>query len=86
MVLGILCLVSVTFAGFKVKNIKSKKAGQFQCSVTINGVTFAADLRIDGKAQKDYFYKELTPSNLIDMRLAVINNGEGEVILPLGEI
>jgi hypothetical protein len=85
-VLGILCFVSVLFAGFKVKNIKPKKAEQFQCRATINGVTYAADLLIDGKAQKDYFYKELTSSNRIAVRLAVINNGREDVILPVGAI
>jgi hypothetical protein len=49
-------------------------------------VTFAADLLLEGKEQKDFFYKELTSSNVIAVRLAVFNNGRNEVILPVEEI
>ena len=83
LVLSILCLASAVFAGFKVKNLKPKKPGQYQGSVTVAGVTYAADLLLDGKDQKEYFYKELTPANIIAVRLAIFNNGNDEVILPL---
>jgi hypothetical protein len=83
LVLEVLCLAVAALAGFRVKNIKPKKPEQFQSRVTIAGVTFAADLLLDGKDQKSYFYKELTPSNLIAVRLAVFNNGKDEVVLPL---
>jgi hypothetical protein len=84
--LGILCLISAVFAGFRVKNIKPKKPDQFQCRITVAGVTFAADLLLDAKDQKDYFYKELTPFKLIAVRLAIFNNGKDEVVLPLDDL
>jgi len=84
--LGILGFTCVSFAGFKVKLVKPKKPDQFQASTTVAGVTFAADLIVDGKQQKDYFYKELTPSNIIAVRLAVFNGGKEEVALPLDGI
>jgi hypothetical protein len=86
LILGILCLASAVFAGFKVKNLKSKKPEQFQGRITVAGVTYAADLLLDGKDQKDYFYKELTPVNIIAVRLAIFNNGTDEVILPLDDL
>jgi hypothetical protein len=86
LILGILWLAAAAWAGFKVKNIKPKKPEQFQSRLTIAGVTFAADLLLDGKNQKDYFYKELVPSNLIAVRLAVFNNGNDEVVLPLNDL
>jgi hypothetical protein len=83
LILLTLCLVAAVFAGFKVKNVKAKKPNQFQSSVTVAGVTYGADLLLDGKDQKLYFYKELTPSSIIAIRLAVFNNGNDEVILPV---
>jgi hypothetical protein len=83
LIIGILFLASAVFAGFKVKNLKPKKPEQFQGRATVAGVTYAADLLLDGKDQKDYFYKELTPVNIIAVRLAIFNNGNEEVILPL---
>jgi hypothetical protein len=77
------CLVSSAFAGFKVKLVKPKKPEQFQSFLTVGEVTYAADLVIDGKVQKDYFYKELTPSHVIAVRLAVFNRGGTKVVLPL---
>jgi len=74
------------FAGFKVKLVKSKKPEQFQTRVAANGVTFAADLLLAGKDQKEYFHKELTPSNVIAVRLAIFNGGSEEVTLPLAEL
>jgi len=82
----ILFLALNAFGKFKVKNIKSKKAEQFQSRIAVSGVTFAADLILKGKDQKKYFHKELTPSNLIAIRLAVFNKGKEEVILPLNEL
>ena len=86
LILLISCLASAVFAGFKVKNIKPKKPEQFQSRVTVAGVTYGADLLLDAKDQKVYFHKELTPSNLIAVRLAVFNNGKDEVILPLDSL
>jgi hypothetical protein len=83
---GILCLVSIAFPGFQVKNIKPKKPELFQSRVEVGGVIFAADLLLDGKDQKQYFHKELAPSNFVAVRLAVFNNGKEEVVLPLNEI
>jgi hypothetical protein len=79
----LLALVPSVDAGYKVKLIKSKKAEQFQTRFSAAGVTWAADLLFDGGAQKDFFYKELTPSNVIAVRLAVFNNGSGELVLPV---
>ena len=81
--LGVLCFTCASFAGFKVKLVKPKKPDQFQATMTVAGVTFAADLLVEGKQQKDYFYKELTPSNIIAVRMAVFNGGKEEVALPL---
>ncbi len=77
------CLVCTAFAGFRVKLIKPKKPEQFQSRVTEGAVTYAADLVIEGKDQRDYFYKELTPSHVIAVRLAVFNRGRGEVVMPI---
>jgi hypothetical protein len=79
----ILFLSTAAFAGFKVKNIKPKKPEQFQVQTTIAGVTYAADLLIEGGDQKAYFYRELIPFNLAAVRLAVFNGGREEVALPL---
>jgi hypothetical protein len=83
LVLGTLCLAFNAFAGYKVKNVKPKKPEQFQSRFTIAGVTYAADLLLDGKDQRGYFYKELTPFSFVAVRLAIFNNGADEVILPL---
>ena len=83
---GILCFALAASAGFKVKSIKPKKPEQFQSRVTLAGVTYAADLLLDGKEQKEYFYKELASSNLIVVRLAVFNKGNEDVVLPLDTI
>lgn len=81
--LGIFSFALAAFAGFKVKLVKPKKPDKFQASTTVSGVTYAADLLLEGRDQKDYFYKELTPSNVIAIRLAVFNGGKDEVVLPL---
>jgi hypothetical protein len=86
LVLCVLCFSLCAFAGFKAKSIRPKKPDQYQVQVTSAGVTFAADLLMDGKNQKEFFYKELTPSNIIAVRLAIFNNGKGEVILPVDRL
>jgi hypothetical protein len=81
-----LTFLPAAYAGYRVKLIKPKKAEQFQTKFSSAGVTWAADLLVENGAQKDFFYKELTPSNVIAVRLAVFNNGSGEVVLPLEAI
>ncbi len=78
------CIATFAFAGFKPKNIKAKKAEQFQARVTIGNVTYAADLLLEGRDQKDFFCKELTSAGVIAVRLAVFNNGNADVVLPDG--
>jgi len=78
--------VLTAVAGYKVKLVKPKKPSQFQASTAVDGVTYSADLLLEGKDQKDYFWKELTPSNIIAVRLAVFNSGKLEVVLPLDGI
>lgn len=72
------------FASFKPKNIRPKKPEQYQVRATVAGVTYAADLLLEGKDQKEFFYKELTSSNVIAVRLAVFNNSKDDVVLPDG--
>ena len=86
LVLIILCCAFTALGGFKAKRIKSKKPGQFQCITTVAGVTYAADLLLEGKDQKKYFYDALTPSSIIAVRLAVFNDGKEEVVLPLNNL
>ncbi len=81
-ILAVLFFSVSAFAGFKVKLVKAKKAEQFQARTTVGSVTYAADLLLDGKDQKDFFYKELTPSDIVAVRLAVFNAGKEEVQLP----
>ena len=82
----VLFSVLTVVAGYKVKLVKPKKPSQYQASTTVDGVTYSADLLLEGKNQKDYFCKELTPSNVIAVRLAVFNSGKLEVLLPLDGI
>ena len=82
----IVAMTGVASAGFKVKLIKPKKPEQFQTRASAKTVTYAADLLLDGKDQKDYFYKELTGSRLIAVRLAVFNGGRDDVLLPLDQL
>lgn len=81
-----LCLTFTAAAGFKAKTIKSKQADRFQTRTEIAGVIYAADLLLEGRDQKDYFYKELTSCDVIAVRLAIFNNSKGEVALPPGDI
>ncbi len=78
-----LSIVLSAFAGFKAKKVRPKKSDQYQARTTIEGVTYAADLLLDGKSQKDFFYKELTSSDVVAVRLAVFNEGKREIILPI---
>ncbi len=82
----VLCIAAPAFAGFKPKNIRPKKPEQYQTKAEAGGITYAADLLLDGKAQKDFFYKELTPSGVIAVRLAVFNKSGGGVVLPLDKL
>ncbi len=74
------------YAGFKPKNVRPKKPEQYQARRTAGSATFAADLLLEGRDQKDYFYKELAPSSVIAVRLAVFNNGRDEIVLPMDGI
>lgn len=80
---GIFCLALAAIAGFKPKVVKSKKPEQFQTRKTLGGVTVAADLLLDGENQRKIFYRELTPNNVIAVRLAIFNNSQNEVLIPL---
>lgn len=82
----LLALATPAFPGFKPKNIRPKKPEQYQASVTAGQLICAADLLLEGKTQKDFFYKELAPSGIIAVRLAVFNNARAAVVLPLEEI
>jgi len=84
--LGLIGLAAFAWAGFKVKLVEAKKPEKFQVHVTVDGVTFAADLLLDEKAQKKYFYKELCASDIIALRLAIFNQGGASVVLPLEEL
>ncbi len=82
----IFCMAATAVAGFKAKVIKSKKPQQFQAHTIVSRVTFAADLLLDGKDQRNFFYKELAPSNVIALRLAIFNDSPGEVVMPVNGI
>jgi len=82
----IFCVAATVVAGFKAKVIKSKKPQQFHTHIVVSRITFAADLLLDGKDQKDFFYKELTPCNVIALRLAIFNDSPGEVVMPVNGI
>jgi hypothetical protein len=84
--IGVMGFIIPALAGFKVKLVKPKKPEQFQVHTSAAGVTYAADLLLEGKDQDDYFYKELSPSNVISVRLAVVNGGNEEVVLPLEQM
>ncbi len=77
-------LIAVNAAGgFKAKTVRPKKAEKFQVHAVSSGITFAADLLLNGKDQTDFFFKELNPYNLIALRLAVFNGSGNEIIIPL---
>ncbi len=82
----LLCISAAGYAAFKPKNVRPKKPEQYQTRVAAGGVTYAADLLLEGKSQKDFFYKELTPSGIIAVRLAVFNNSRGGLVLPLDKM
>ncbi|MBM3790378.1 MAG: hypothetical protein FJW35_08510, partial [Acidobacteria bacterium] len=73
----------LALAGFKVKLVKPKKPDKFQVQVTADRIIYAADLLLEAKEQKKYFYKELASANIVAVRLAVFNQGAGDVVLPL---
>lgn len=79
-------LIGSAFAEFRVKLIKPKKPEQFQMRITVDGVTYAADLVTSEKDQKEYFYKELTPARAVAVRLAIFNRSSQEVSLPLDRL
>jgi hypothetical protein len=81
--LGVLGTAAIAAAGFKVKRVEPKKPEKFQVRQTVAGVTYAADLLLGAKDQEKFFYKELSPSNVIAVRLAVFNEGTEEVVVPL---
>ena len=81
-----LMLATGAVAGFKVKLIKAKKPDQFQKRVAIGDVIWAADLLTDGGDQKDFFYKELTPSNVVAVRLALFNRSGSSLVIPAAAI
>jgi hypothetical protein len=81
-----LCLTSSAVAGFKVKLVKPKKPDKFQTRMAAGRVTFAADLVAAANDQRGYFYKELTPSHVVAVRLAVFNEEQKEVVLPLDRL
>lgn len=83
---AVLGAAAAASAGFKVKRIEPKPPEKFQARATVAGVTFAADLLFDAGSQKKYFYKELITSGIVAVRLAVFNNGRGELSLPLGDV
>jgi len=77
------CVATFCFAGFKAKIVKPKKPEQFQTRVTLGEVTYAADMLLQEKEQKDLFYKDLTLFDMFAVRLAVFNKGNGEVAMPV---
>jgi len=84
--LGMLMIALSAAGGFKAKTVRPKKPEKFQVRVVSSGVTFAADLLLDGKDQSEFFFKELSPSNVIAVRLAIFNGSNGEVVMPLDDI
>ncbi len=82
--MAVMCFVAVScFAGFKAKTVKPKKPEQFQTRVTLGDVTYAADMLLQEKEQKDLFYKDLTLFDMFAVRLAVFNKGSSEVTMPV---
>jgi hypothetical protein len=80
---AMVCMSAFCFAGFKAKNVKPKKPEQFQTRVTLADVTYAADLLIQEKEQKEFFYKDLTLFDMVAVRLAVFNKSNSEVAMPV---
>ncbi len=86
LLLMVLFIIPAGFAGFKPKNVRPKKPEQYQTKFSGGSVTYAADLLLDGKSQKDFFYKELAPSGVIAVRLAVFNRSTRGVVLPVDSL
>jgi len=80
---ALICISTFCFAGFKAKNVKPKKPEQFQTRATVAEVTYAADMLLQAKDQKDLFYKDLTLFDMFAVRLAVFNKGNSEVAMPV---
>jgi hypothetical protein len=84
--LGMFLVALNAAGGFKAKTVRPKKPEKFQVRAVSSGITFAADLLLDGKDQKEFFFKELSPSNVFAVRLAIFNASNGEVVMPLDDI
>jgi len=65
----------------RFKLVKPKKPDQFQVRLAAGEVTYAADILLKDGEQKNFFYKELTPANIIAIRLAIYNQGKNSVTL-----
>jgi hypothetical protein len=84
--LGMLLIALSAAGGFKAKTVRPKKPEKFQARAVSSGITFAADLLLDGRNQAEFFFKELSPSNVIAVRLAIFNGSNGEIVMPLDDI
>jgi hypothetical protein len=84
--LGMLLIALSAAGGFKAKTVKPKKPEKFQARAVSSGVTFAADLLLDGKDQAEFFFRELSASNVIAVRLAIFNGSNSEIVMPLDDI
>ena len=84
--LGMLLIALTAAGGFKAKTVRPKKPEKFQVRVVSSGITFAADLLLDGKDQAEFFFKGLSPSNVIAVRRAIFNGWNAEVVMPLDGI
>jgi hypothetical protein len=84
--LGMLLMALYAAAGFKAKTVRPKKPEKYQVRAVISGITFAADLLLDGRDQTEFFVKELTPSNVIALRLTILNDSSGEIVISPDDI
>jgi hypothetical protein len=66
--IALLLLAASSFAGFKAKVVRPKRPAQFQARAALSGITVAADLLLSDSQQKDFFCKELNPSNIFAVR------------------
>jgi hypothetical protein len=84
--LGMFLIALNAAAGFKAKTVRPKKPEKFQARAISSGITFAADLLLNGKDQMEFFFKELNASNVIAVRLAIFNGSNNEVVIALDDI
>jgi hypothetical protein len=84
--LGMLLIALNAAGGFKAKTVRPKKPERFQARAVSSGITFAADLLLDGKDQREFFFKELSSANVIAVRLAIFNGSNSEIVMPLDDI